>query len=148
MKMFELKGLPQVLSKLKGATTDIKNDAGRGLKKGGLFLQRESQKIVPRQLGNLANSAFTRSQGSGLQTDVTVGYTAEYAAYVHEDLDKAHGKEFNVKHADEIANASKKARTAAGGLFNRGEEQQAKFLETPARTKRTEMLAIIAAEIK
>jgi len=148
MKMLELKGLPQVLSKLKGATTDIKNDAGRGLKKGGLFLQRESQKIVPVQLGNLKNSAFTRSQGSGLRTDVTVGYTAEYAAYVHEDLDKAHGKEFNVKHADEIANASKKARTAAGGLFNRGEEQQAKFLETPARTKRTEMLAIIAAEIK
>ena len=148
MKMLELKGLPQVLSKLKGATTDIKNDAGRGLKKGGLFLQRESQKIVPVQLGNLKNSAFTRSTGSGLSTDVTVGYTAEYATYVHEDLDKAHGFVFNIKHQAKIAHASKKARTAAGGLFFRGDDQQAKFLETPARTKRTEMLAIIAAEIK
>ena len=148
MKMFELKGLHQVLSKLKVATNTMKLKAGRGLKKGGLFLQRESQKIVPKQVGTLHNTAFTRSQGSGLSTDVTVGYTADYATYVHEDLDKAHGKEFNVKHADEIAHASKKARTAAGGLFNRGEDQQAKFLETPARTKRTEMLTIIAAEIK
>ena len=148
MKMIKLEGLPQVLSRLKGATGDMQNKAGRGLKLAGMFLQRESQKIVPVQLGNLKNSAFTRSMGTGLRTDVTVGYTAEYATYVHEDLDKAHGTAFNVKHADEIRSATKKQRTAAGGLFNRGEEQQAKFLETPARTKRTEMLAIIAAEIK
>jgi len=148
MKMIKLEGLPQVLSKLRSATVDMQNKAGRGLKLGGLFLQRESQKIVPKQLGNLHNSAFTRSTGAGLHTDVTVGYTAEYATYVHEDMDKAHGAAFNIKHASEISNATKRQRTAAGGLFNRGEEQQAKFLETPARTKRTEMLAIIAAEVK
>lgn len=85
-----------------------------GLKRAGLFLQRESQKIVPIEFGVLRNSAFTRSEGSGFGTVVRVGYDASYAIYVHENLDASHkpGK-------------------------------QAKFLERPLREKRKQMADII-----
>lgn len=93
-----------------------------GLKRAGLFLQRESQKIVPVEFGVLKNSAFTRAEGSGFGTVVRVGYEASYAIFVHENLEAAHkpGK-------------------------------QAKFLEHPLREKRGEMANIInesAAAVK
>lgn len=85
-----------------------------GLKRAGLFLQRESQKIVPVEYGVLRNTAFTRAEGSGFDTVVRVGYEAIYAIFVHENLEAQHkpGK-------------------------------QAKFLEKPLREKRDEMAAII-----
>jgi hypothetical protein len=87
-----------------------------GLKKGGLFLQRESQKIVPVQYGILRASAFTRAEGEGKDFFVRVGYTAQYAIFVHENLDSHH------------------------------EVGQAKFLEAPAREKTSQLIAIIRAE--
>ena len=148
----KIKGMQQVISKLKRVPKDhLGPGVARGLKIAGLHLQRESQKIAPVQLGNLKNSAFTRASGSGLKTDVIVGYTAAYAAYVHEDPDKAHGEDFNVKHAAEIVHAKAnnlKAATAEGGMFKRGPNQQYKFLEKPAREHRTELLKIIRNEAR
>ncbi len=106
--------------------------------------------IVPVQLGTLKASCFVRSVGGkGFDTDIAVGYTAGYAVYVHEDLTKAHGKEFNVKHADEIAAAAGTPRgTAKGGMFPRGENQQTKFLERPMREERAGILKVIADEVR
>jgi len=150
----KLSGMPQVLWKLKSSQGIVADSILRGLTAAGLFLQRESQKIVPVQTGNLKNSAFTRHAGAGIHTDVIVGYTAAYAAYVHEDPTRVHGQEFNVKHAEEIAEAGRytkagrwkpttKKGTARGGMFPRGEKQQYKFLERPAREKRLQMIHII-----
>jgi hypothetical protein len=155
----KLYAAPQVIWKLKSGwktktEQEIATRLGRGLSAAGLYLQRESQKIVPVQTGNLKNSAFTRRFGLGVKIDVIVGYTAVYAAFVHEDLTKAHGKEFNVKHAAELAHTGKltkagnwsptlRAGTAAGGMFPRGENQQAKFLEKPAREQRLTLFKII-----
>ena len=143
-------GVEQVIAKMRTiGATKIGPDIGRGLTNAGKFLQRKSQEVVPVQLGNLKNTAFTRNIGGvGLKTDILVGYTAEYAAVVHEDLTKAHGKEFNIKHAEEIANASKTQRTAAGGMFPRGENQQAKYLEGPMRMFRREILKKIYGAAK
>ena len=91
----------------------------RGLLKAGLFLQRESQKIVPIDTGNLRRSAFTREQGAGFDIVVTVGYTASYAIYVHERVELRH---------------------APG--------KQAKFLEHPLREKRGRMAAIVVEEVE
>jgi hypothetical protein len=91
----------------------------RGLKKAGLFLQRESQKIVPVDTGALKNSAATRVAGQGLKTEVSVLYTQSYAIYVHENL--------NARHAP---------------------GKQAKFLEAPARQHRMKLLEIIKKEMK
>jgi hypothetical protein len=98
----------------------------------------------------LKNSAFTRNEGgSGIDADIVVGYTEDYAVYVHEDLSKAHGREFNIKHADVIAAATGTMQgTAKGGMFNRGENQQAKFLEKPAREKRKDIIRIVAREAR
>ena len=148
MQLTKLTGMSSVLSKLKAYGVSQERSIRRGLVKGGRYLQRESQAIVPVQLGNLKASAFTRDIGA-LSPDVIVGYTAEYAVYVHEDLEKAHGRDFNLKHAESISNAKgSKSGTVKGGLFKRGEDQQAKFLERPAREKRLDILAIVYAEAK
>lgn len=143
------------VAKITGAKTIIRNlekvnkryakGTETGLKLAGHFLEKESRAIVPVQLGNLKASSFTRNiGGSGFRADVIVGYTAHYAVYVHENLEAAHGKEFNAKHAAEISGAvGTKRERAKRGLFNRGENQQAKFLEKPAREKRGEILRII-----
>jgi len=150
MKVLEITGAPLVLRRLQAYNKRQERGCAQGLKKAGLMIKRESDLIIPVQLGHLRGSGFIRNVGSsGFRTDIVVGYTAEYAVYVHENLDAAHGKEFNVRHAQEIASAKGTKRgTAAGGMFNRGEGQQAKFLERPAREKRYEALRIIRTEMK
>ena len=64
-----------------------------GLKVAGLYVQQESQKLVPVDTGILRSSAFTRAEpekGGGFDTEIRVGYTAEYAIYVHEILTSYH----------------------------------------------------------
>lgn len=127
------------LVKIEGVNAIIKNlrkqkgikgkNVLRGMKKAGLFLQRESQKIVPVDTGALKNSAFTRTVKGKAERNtkgqfvgnnvVVVGYTQLYAIYVHEDLNATHqpGKE-------------------------------AKFLEKPAKMFARQMGMIIAKEAK
>jgi hypothetical protein len=111
-----------------------------GLWRAGRLLQRLSMKLVPIQTGNLRGSADTLMKGSGLQSAAEVIYATEYALFVHENLDAAHGTEFNTKHADAIAAAG-----PAGGkyYFNRGAKQQAKFLETPLRENRNRLKQLV-----
>ncbi len=142
-----ISGIDVIIRNLKRVDAQIARGVARGLKRGGLLLQRKSQEIVPVDKGPLKASAFTRNVGgSGFKTDIIVGYTAGYAVYVHEDLEKAHGEAFNIKHAEEIANAHTKAQKKM--WFNRGLNQQAKFLEQPARQLKPVILKIIHQEAK
>jgi len=84
------------------------------LLKAGLFLQRESMKIVPVDTGALRASANTRAEGSGFDRVVIVSYGTTYGLWVHED---------------------KEARHAPG--------KRAKFLEYPFREKRQRLIRII-----
>ena len=108
-------GVDSVIRKMRKSKKMTGKALEAGLKRGGLYVQRESQKVVPIDLGNLKNSAFTRAFRSGLRTVVVVGYTAFYAVYVHEDL---------------------KARHRPG--------KRNKYLEHPIREKRDRILKIIA----
>ena len=85
----------------------------------------------PKHRAPKAHFKFIRNIGGvGYRTDILVGFTADYAAIVHEDMTKKHGADFNIKHADEIVAAEGTKRgTAKGGMFLRGEDQQAKFLD-------------------
>lgn len=116
-----------------------------GLKAGGLFLQRESQLIVPVDQGPLKASAFTRPapESTPERPIVLVGYTAEYAIYVHEipDPPVAHGWSYNAKHRFELQKGLK-------NFHERGPNQTYKFLEKPAREKRQQILAIIKSFVK
>jgi len=116
-KMTRVSGVREVLQNMLRANKDIARNVARGLKRAGLFLQRESMKIVPIDTSALKNSAFTRATGMGMSTDVIVGYTTLYAVYVHERMDLRH---------------------ALG--------KEAKYLEKPARERREQILAIIYQE--
>lgn len=155
--MIKITGMQQVIRNINAARNKISTGIDRGLIRGGQFLQAESMKICPVNTGNLRASAFTRKAYIG-RHHVIVGYTAFYAGFVHENLNAAHGKAFNIKYADRIARRGlreKRARklgmshTVTSDPYHmRGEKQQAKFLERPAREKRTEILKIVADEAK
>jgi hypothetical protein len=103
-----------------------------GLKKAGLMLQAESQRLVPVETGNLRASAFTRAVGQGIKTVVTVGYTAFYAAMVHE--------------AFGVLKGQPRKKPAKGKYWD--PKGQPKFLETPMRRLRDKLAAIVAKEAK
>lgn len=121
-----------------------------GLIKAGEYVQAESQKIVPVDYGPLKASAFTRISGKNTaKPKVTVGYTAAYAVYVHENLDAAHGAAFNAKHAAELAYAKKHKIKHGPYRHARGTNQTAKFLEIPFRRAQVagSLNAIVAEEM-
>lgn len=63
-----------------------------GLLRAGLFLKRESQMIVPVDKSFLKNSAdlITRLEGTGFESEMTVGYGQDYAVFVHENMEARH----------------------------------------------------------
>ncbi len=136
--MASVVGLEKLLAGFKEAGKRHAKGVERGLKKAGLFLQRESMLIVPVETGLLRSGAFTRSEGSGLRTIVIVGYRgAYYAIWVHEDLTKAHGQAYNEKYAAEIARGEK---------TSRGPNQQAKYLTDPLRKNYQKLGEIVKTE--
>jgi hypothetical protein len=137
-------GVKQVINNLRAA--DKRFDAGisRGLKKGGLWIQRQSQLQVPVDKGFLKASAFTRAVGRGYNTRVQVGYTASYALSVHEKVAmKLRGLPRDSSHLNEkvVIDEKGKLRGEQSGQFvkagNRGRywdpipRAKAKFLEDP-----------------
>ena len=119
-----VKGVQGVIDNLRRKQKAYGQAVERGLKRGGLELFAASAPLTPVEFGVLKASEFIRQEGKEMDTKITVGYTANYAIFVHENLDAAHGDTFNAKHAVEIAEGAMKAR---------GPQQQAKFLETPLR---------------
>jgi len=150
MRVTHITGINTVIRNISKSKITLGNAVARGLKKGGIYLLRKSHELVPVQLGGLkANSEVRNIGGSGFNTDIIVAYKQDYATFVHENLDAAHGKVFNVKYARQIEAAAGTSRgTKQGGMFRRGENEQAKFLEQPARTERKAILNIIHREAK
>lgn len=108
----------------------------RGLRLAGLHLQRESQKIVPIDTGNLRSSAFTRREGRGFKTKVFVGYTAAYALFVHEKVDMVLQGEPRTGHHEDG--------TPRKGLYwDPVPRAMAKFLEIPIEDERGRMTRIV-----
>ena len=111
------------LKKIEAAIAAHKRKTARGMRAGlimaGLFLQREAQLIVPVDTTDLKESANTRPEGKGMDTQVVVSFGTEYAVYVHENLE---------------------ARHAPG--------KQAKFLETPLREKGDRMAEIVVETMR
>ena len=76
-----LKGLDDVLANLNKEIKKIEGATLKGLLAAGTFIKGESQEITPVEFGVLNNSAFSNQSGP---LSVTIGYTAEYAPFVHE----------------------------------------------------------------
>ena len=92
-KVTTITGVNKVINNLRIANASMALKIGGNLKSAGLFVQRESQKIVPVDTTNLKGTAKTQNVGGdGLGTDIVVHYgdEADYAVYVHENLDAKH----------------------------------------------------------
>lgn len=118
-------GVADVLKNLRARNALMAAAVERALKRGGLQLQRASQKKVPIEFGVLKNSAFTRATGKGYGTVVTVGYTASYAIFVHENV--------------EMAWRGRPRISGKGKYWDPQGIGQSKFLEEPARTMRGDL---------
>lgn len=114
-----VKGLAALEAKLKKNTDQIIKGLRKGLFRAGLFIQRESQKLVPVDTGALRASANTRIEGTGAESEVIVSYSTDYGVYVHENLEARH----------------KPGKTA-------------KYLETPLREKRQRLEKIVIEAIE
>lgn len=79
-----------------------------GIKVTALYIQRESQKIVPVDTGVLRNSAGTMAEGKGWETVVSIFYTAQYAVYVHEILTSYHAPPTRAKYLESVLEEKKK----------------------------------------
>ena len=82
-----VQGLDEVLKNLNREIKEIEGATLSGLWDAGLQIQRVSQSRTPVDTGNLKGSAYTRRTSDD---GVEIGYTANYAIYVHENMEAAH----------------------------------------------------------
>ena len=123
-----VEGMDDVMANLNREIAAIENRTSAGLLAAGLIVQGESQRRVPVEYGNLRGSAFTRKTPES-ELVVEVGYGADYAVYVHENLEQV---------------LKGKPRPSGIGVYW-GPEGEPKFLENAAREKEGEILETVAA---
>lgn len=76
-------GLEKTVRELNRQISGVRDRSRAGLRAGGLLIQREAQKRVPVEYGDLKRSAFTRAVPDDADV-IEVGFDAAYALYVHE----------------------------------------------------------------
>lgn len=128
-------GLEEILSNIQKEISSVRRKGNTGIKKAGLLVLRKSQKKVPVDFGFLKSSGFMKMTGNR-QTGprATIGYTEEYALYVHENLEARHGP-------DRAPFRRGKTTIGPGGIG-----QEAKFLENAIKENEDKIVAIIKSE--
>ena len=101
--MAKLLGVSKVRRQLKQARKRHASRVRPSLIRGGLLLQRFSQQIVPVEFGILKNTANTRAEGDGFDTEVIVSYGTDYAVHVHENPNARHKPPTRYKYLEEPA---------------------------------------------
>lgn len=153
-KAAQIKGVAQLTAALQKQKREKAAAFKRGVSIAAAQLLRYSLPLVPVQLGALRASAGVHVTGEGFGTVAHTSFGTEYAVFVHETPNPpvAHGSAFNTKHADKISGSKKFRKKRKLGRsriwFNRGPNQQAKFLEQPFRENRPEFVKIIKTELE
>jgi hypothetical protein len=128
----EIKGLAEATKGLNNVIGQYPRVTLAGLLEIGLTIQRDSQQHVPVQFGKLKASAYTRKALDNPNA-VEIGYTAKYAAAVHENVEmKWRGKP-----------RRKPKRTVYWGP-----QGEAKFLENAMRRAERGLLRDLASRAK
>ena len=131
--MNKLIGLDKVLRNFNKEIDKIKTKTNKGLMEASMFIFSESKRNVPVDLGFLRSSAYVEHHTSfGGYYHSTIGYTASYAVYVHENLNAKHGTK-----------RDKFVRNGVVILPQKSERVGAKFLERVITEKAMEIFAII-----
>ena len=82
--MIKIRGKKKVLRNLNKAIIKIEGNTERGMLKAGLFIEGESNEIVPHDTGKLIGSSFAVVGRIAKRIIARIGYEAKYAAFVHE----------------------------------------------------------------
>lgn len=114
--------------------------AVRGIQSALLILSAASAKEVPRDTSYLLNSQFRQIDFNGTRITGKVGYSASYAAAVHE----APGKYLNTQTDRPVRRGE--AEGSRGVIW--GPNGNPKFLYYPAKDNEEEMLAVLRKEMK
>lgn len=140
------------LDALKRKLRSIRHEHGKGfhtgVKKAASYLLVKSRAIVPVEHGPLKASGFAIVHGAGFKAEGWVGYTAEYAVFVHENLEALHGAAYNRAYRNNKRDKAGRFLKREKAFNARGPNQQAKFLEKPLREERQTLKNIITAETK
>jgi hypothetical protein len=124
-------GVENVVRDLNAALNSVKGLSMRGVWKGALIVRRDSALRVPVEYGNLRASAYITPLGTALQQGyVEVGFSAEYAVHVHENLQQ--------KWAG-------RPRASGKGVYW-GPKGEPKFLENSFNENKDAIVATAAAE--
>lgn len=89
MNGVKLEGFVELTKKLNKSISEISSVVEDALLDCGNDLQQKAQDLTPVDTGALRASAFTEAE-SGSNPSVIVGYTEEYAIFVHENLEAHH----------------------------------------------------------
>jgi len=127
-------GLKELKKNLMVEKTIRRKELDAGLRLGALHIQAKSQKLVPVDTGNLKASAFTRRE-SGLEPSYLIGYTAEYALFVHEMKMVNPGVE-------------RGGSNGKGRYWDPQGQAGPKFLEKPAREERNTVRQLVLSQMK
>lgn len=82
-----MSGLDRVLRNLNREVRGIQNRGKAGLWMAALMIRRRAQQLTPVKTGNLRASAYTHAYNTPKGPGAEIGYTANYAVFVHE-IDK------------------------------------------------------------
>lgn len=126
----KVKGVNEILKNLNRVIQQTEGNTRKGLSKVGLFVKAEAVERAPVDYGVLRQSAFTQVSPLSFKgfPVVTIGFTAKYAAYVHEMPMKLKGQ----------------PRSGNRGVYWQGGEN--KFLEKAVKLNIREIVDIIKTE--
>ena len=122
----EIQGLDELNRALRELAPEVTKEAQAGIFAGALIIQAESQRNTPVEYGNLRGSAYTNKLPQGAE----VGYSAEYAIYVHENMEQ-----------------KLKGEPRPSGLGTYWNPGRPKFLERAVNEKASEVLDQVAARV-
>ena len=125
----EVEGMDELNRALAELSPEVTKEVEAGIYAGGLVIQAEAQKNTPVEFGNLRGSAYT--QRAMIGSGVEVGYSAEYAIYVHENMEQT------------LAGESRQS--GLGTYWNPGGP---KFLERAVNEKADEVLDQVRARVE
>ena len=85
----KIKGFDNVMANLNKEIKAIKGKSTKGLILAGIHIRRETEKtppLTPTDTGNLRDSWVTSTFTTPLGPSHNIGYSANYAAFVHENV--------------------------------------------------------------
>lgn len=129
-----IEGLEAVITNMHRYKNQTASGVERGIRKACTRLLNESNEHVPVETGILKASGYIRITGKGFNAQGAVGYSAPYAAAVHEKVG--------------MVLKGKPRPSGIGVYWDPRPKAHAKFLENAYKQLQPEMLRIIQAEAK